>query len=1201
MKRKGGYNTSKSKKKKIEKGSNVNSQSNEVEGDYDSDYSDDEEMDCVEEEMDLIEEEKIIDVFRNEEIEKESEGNKFTEEDIKDWTHEKPQYGYMDEVLKFMFLKCEYNVIAPESNKNGRNEVVLNVFGRTKEGYDVLCKMKGFHPYFYVEVTKQLYDESNKFINAFNSVVQGSKIKEMNKLEIVLCYARLTRKKAHGHDYNDRYFYQITAGHPQYVSRLRLLMEEGFYVNGEHTKFLTYESNIPFHIRCGIDSKLNGCCWIEIKNEHIYNVKKKSSWCDIEIEVHKNDIKVHEPQGEYALIAPVRIMSYDIEAHGRDDHFPNAELDDEVICISVVIEDGGDEKTRKKIVLAYRETAETDDCKTYWYKREEDLLLAFKDLVQISNPDMLTGYNISNFDNKYLFKRAAKLECDEFFKLSKLKNVKSSLKITKTYSDQGGSKETENATFFGRTNFDTLLIVKSPITNIKLPDYTLNTVAGHILKDKKMDLHYTKLPGLFDGIRKKDKNGNIEVLFEATKYTREKIARYCLYDSILPLNILKSKKSLISFVEMSRVVGISINDIVERGLSLRTYATFIRHCNEEGYLVPVNKTEKYKFQGANVFKPTKGLYTKPIATGDVTSMYPSLMIVINGCSTTYIEQERLKDYNREDYNTYEVEVRDKEGNYLFSKYNSFLKSHITVGICPKFVKKFLDTRSVVKKILEKEKDPNMIDILNGRQLALKLNANGTYGWIGASTNTTSCPQVSETITSEGRKAIIEAKEFVEKTFTKEKGCKYDTKVVYGDTDSIMIHIESGLKDEVIIMKDYVDFSIGMVKAINDHLQEIMNTTVFSMAWEKIYCPFLLIDKKMYSGLKYENKGVPLYIDTKGLANVRSSTTRMTKKLINEVLGLLFYKNDKKGVKTLIKNTIQDLFTRKIGLSDLIFSKKLNDPTQYKTPQPHTVLNEKIKKRGGNAYRVGDRVLYVILSGEKFRTKGKQSLIRDRAEDPLYACDNNLKVDYDYYLYVQIKKPILSLLKDVLKEPEKLFHGDHMNKKVFETPDIFQLSKFVKVIEKCLCCNKKLIFKEDNVKKIEVKKPIKKIEVSKKKGLKQQKLGFKTKNIEELEKVKDIEDMVKEIIFDRGPLCFDCEEKGLLNDTYSKFNSEKQEVCKKEEDNLKTCYKCQGYEGEVMCTNYNACDVFWNKRSNTNKIRKLEKTISRFKHLDLIFK
>jgi DNA polymerase delta subunit 1 len=56
---------------------------------------------------------------------------------------------------------------------------------------------------------------------------------------------------------------------------------------------------------------------------------------------------------------------------------------------------------------------------------------------------------------------------------------------------------------------------------------------------------------------------------------------------------------------------------------------------------------------------------------------------------------------------------------------------LTQGVLPLIVEDLVEARKIAKKQMEKENDPMMKSVLNGRQIALKLSANSVYGYTGA--------------------------------------------------------------------------------------------------------------------------------------------------------------------------------------------------------------------------------------------------------------------------------------------------------------------------------------------------------------------------------------------------------------------------------------------------------------------------------------
>ena len=80
--------------------------------------------------------------------------------------------------------------------------------------------------------------------------------------------------------------------------------------------------------------------------------------------------------------------------------------------------------------------SEVISCKT-----ETELLQKWAEFVRQSDPDIITGYNIQNFDLPYLLNRAKHLNVPNFHFLGRINHVKSVVKETILQSKQMGKRE----------------------------------------------------------------------------------------------------------------------------------------------------------------------------------------------------------------------------------------------------------------------------------------------------------------------------------------------------------------------------------------------------------------------------------------------------------------------------------------------------------------------------------------------------------------------------------------------------------------------------------------------------------------------------------------------------------------------------------------------------------------------------------------
>lgn len=156
---------------------------------------------------------------------------------------------------------------------------------------------------------------------------------------------------------------------------------------------------------------------------------------------------------------------------------------------------------------------------------------------------------------------------------------------------------------------------------------------------------------------------------------------------------------------------------------------------------------------------------------------------------------------------------------------------------PLILKEILTTRIMIKKSMKLyEKGSRIYNMLNNRQMGLKLWANVTYGYTGASfSGRMPCSDIADSIVGFARKTLENTIEYVRSQK------QWNAKVIYGDTDSLFVHVEGRSIKEA--------FKIG-----NEIAQAISKKNPFPMELklEKIMCPFISVAKKRYSGMQYDS-------------------------------------------------------------------------------------------------------------------------------------------------------------------------------------------------------------------------------------------------------------------------------------------------------------------------------------------------------------
>src|SRR5688572_31710875 len=195
---------------------------------------------------------------------------------------------------------------------------------------------------------------------------------------------------------------------------------------------------------------------------------------------------------------------------------------------------------------------------------------------------------------------------------------------------------------------------------------------------------------------------------------------------------------------------------------------------------------------------------------------------------------------------------------------------------------------------------------------------------------------------------------------------------------------------------------------------------------QVYFPYILVAKKRYAGLFWTKPEKWDKMDIKGIESVRRDNCGLVRFMIDHTLRSVLMDRSVPAAIAMIKAKISELLQNKIDLSLLIITKQLR--SNYKTPQPHAVLAEKMRKRDpATAPKSGDRVPYVVVVGEK------KAKILDRVEHPLHVLEHGLAIDAQYYLENQLTKPLTRIFVALMPHPETLFRGDHTRVLVKPTP------------------------------------------------------------------------------------------------------------------------------------------------------------------------
>jgi DNA polymerase delta subunit 1 len=529
------------------------------------------------------------------------------------------------------------------------------------------------------------------------------------------------------------------------------------------------------------------------------------------VDIFYNEIIARKSEGEWNKMAPLRVLSFDIECQGRKGHFPEAEKDP-VIQIANCVSVYGEEEPIIRNVFTLGGCLPIVGAQVITSDKEEDMLVKWRAFLEAADPDIITGYNVQNFDIPYLLNRAEQLTKENshqknilksFAQWGRVRNIKAKMKDTMFSSSAYGRRSNVETTIEGRVIFDMLPYMQR---NHKLSSYSLNSVCAEFLNNQqKEDVHHSIISDL--------QNGNDE--------DRHRLAVYCLKDALLPQRLMDKLSVLVNYIEMARVTGVPVSFLISRGQQIKVFSMILRKCRHEKLLVPTlkkvgNGTDDVGYEGATVLDPIKGYYDVPVATLDFASLYPSIMQAYNLCYSTLVAPHEVSKLDPASY-------KKSDNGHVF------VHSTVKKGILPTILDELLSARKRAKKDMKNAPNDFERAVQNGRQLALKVSANSVYGFTGATVGQLPCVPIASSVTSYGRMLLEKTKAFVEETYTKANGFEHDAIVIYGDTDSVFVKF--GTED--------IETTFPLAIEAAEKASEIFPDPIL-LEFEKVYYPFLLM-------------------------------------------------------------------------------------------------------------------------------------------------------------------------------------------------------------------------------------------------------------------------------------------------------------------------------------------------------------------------
>ncbi|KAJ3061739.1 DNA polymerase alpha catalytic subunit, partial [Podochytrium sp. JEL0797] len=609
-----------------------------------------------------------------------------------------------------------------------------------------------------------------------------------------------------------------------------------------------------------IKRKIMGPCWLEISEPAIS--RQSISWTKLELTLTSpklvsivSDTRLDELANPPRLMTPPPFVALSLSLRTVVNHQKNAN-EIVVACAMVYNNVSIDGASAPSAPLSYTvirpltdvpmpvglkdlvATAKKSGRSMEVLPNEKGLLNYLMAILHRTDPDIIIGHNFIGVDLDILLHRLKANKVDAWSKVGRLRRTK----WPKLQTGAGDASFQERTVASGRILCDTFSSAKEYVTKAK--SYTLTNMALTQLKIVRQELDPDQIPKLF---------------WDAQQLMW--LMKHCETDCVLSASLMMKLQVLPLTKQLTGLAGnLWSRTIMAGSRADRNEYLLLHEFHNKKYIVPdktnrqnrqvvdtqrdddddgpmpgeaarpaaASARRKPAYAGGLVLEPKKGLYEKFVLMLDFNSLYPSIIQEFNICFTTV---ERPPDMDDDTV----PEPPD---------------ASVPQGILPKLLATLVERRRAVKGLMKSPKlSESEYATLNIRQQALKLTANSMYGCLGFTHSRFYAKPLAMLVTQRGREILQSTVDLA----TTEK-----LEVIYGDTDSIMIHTNTDTLQEVIRCGN--EFK----RAVNKRYR------LLEIEIDGIFKKMLLLKKKKYAALIVSGEGdkMTLQMEKKGLDVVR---------------------------------------------------------------------------------------------------------------------------------------------------------------------------------------------------------------------------------------------------------------------------------------------------------------------------------------------
>jgi DNA polymerase delta subunit 1 len=702
----------------------------------------------------------------------------------------------------------------PAPDGDGEAETfMIRAVGKDAGGRAVVAHID-FFPYFYAELAQGLSESARK-------LAVMDLVKRHGALPGMSC--AVSRKSMWGFTNGARLWVaQLCFGSLAAATRARYALKRA--------KCRTFEAGVDplvrfFHVR-----GVRPAAWVRLDCQQVCGLVEEDSTTPGQPLRVRCDFRRAGPSPLTAR-PPLVLASWDIEVFSKSGEFPlAANPADRVIQIAVTFE-RYDTGASKSVVLCLGDTADVPGVEVVCLADEADLISEFPRVLAERGADVLLSYNGDQFDWKYLHARCAGVLLDDqtadplvdLSAFGRVPDEPGGELLTKSLvsAAYGDNTFTRLATP-GQLNLDLMQYVKR---EHKLPSVALNAVAKEFLGDAKLDLPPAEIFRKFLGSRE----------------DRAEIAAYAAKDTQLPLRLLRKLAVFENLAEMANAVSVPIEYLLTRGQQIKVWSLILQTARAKGFVCPddagIGLADGEKYVGATVLEARRGAYFDIVSGLDFASLYPSIIRAYNLCPSTLVLDDRYAAVPGVEYRDVAVGGGVVHRFAVGADVDGAAIGAVVDAVVPSLLRDLAQFRTAAKREMAAAKargDAFAASVANGKQLAYKVSANSVYGFLGASKGFLPCLPVAAATTATGR-------EMIEKTSRMVCELVPGSRVVYGDTDSVMVILDLG-PDKRHDMAAHFAAAAAAAAAITATFPKPIE-----LEFEKCYAPYLLFSKKRYSG------------------------------------------------------------------------------------------------------------------------------------------------------------------------------------------------------------------------------------------------------------------------------------------------------------------------------------------------------------------